>query len=119
MNIIIHINTFYSKYDEENKLNILDKLEDVLGYPSAAKQIYEDEENESEGFDVLLKYEDINEVPFDLMKELGNEFKVYFLVFDIHNSIRYGYWYDEEDEWIEKGDMKNVIEELNTILLSN
>ncbi len=102
IDIIIHINTFYSKEAEATKLEILDSIEDELGYPDKAIQIFEDPTNPDDGFDVFLKYLQVTNIPFDLFQSLGKNHGLYFLVFDLQTNIRHGYWYDEDDFWVEK-----------------
>jgi hypothetical protein len=100
MAIIIHFNTFFGEEAEENKLNILDSLESRYDSTVFAEQVFENPEDESDGFDLYVKYPDLSEVDFDFMKDLVMDQDLYVIIYDLDNKQRTGYWYDEEDEWI-------------------
>lgn len=119
VDIIIHINTFSSKEAEVTKLEILDSIEGELGYPDNAIQIFEDPINPNDGFDVFLKYLQVTSVPYDLFQSLGKNHGLYFLVFDLQTNVRRGYWYDEDDLWVEKLMDSSFIKSLDEIFEHN
>lgn len=119
VDIIIHINTFSSKEAEVTKLEILDSIEGELGYPDNAIQIFEDPINANDGFDVFLKYLQVTSVPYDLFQSLGKSYGLYFLVFDLQTNVRRGYWYDEDDLWVEKLMDSSFIKSLDEIFEHN
>ena len=100
MATVIHFNTFFGEEAEENKMNILDALESKYGLTAFAEQVIENPEDESDGFDLYVKYPDLSEVDFDFLKDLVVDLDLYVIVYDLDNKQRTGYWYDEEDEWI-------------------
>ena len=100
MATVIHFNTFFGEEAEENKMNILEALESKYGSTVFAEQVFENPEDESDGFDLYVKYPDLNEVDFDFLKDLDVDLDLYVIVYDLDNKQRTGYWYDEEDEWI-------------------
>ena len=100
MATVIHFNTFFGEEAEENKMNILDTLESKYGSTAFAEQVFENPEDESDGFDLYVKYPDLSEVDFDFLKDLVVDLDLYVIVYDLDNKQRIGYWYDEEDEWI-------------------
>lgn len=100
MTTILHFNTFFGEEAEENKLNILDALELKYGSTIFAEQIFENPNDEGDGFDLFVKYPDFSEVDFDFLKKLVVDLDLYVIVYDLDNKQRSGYWYDEEEKWI-------------------
>jgi len=100
MAIVLHFNTFLGGEADENKLNILDSLESKYGSTAFAEQVFENLEDESDGFDLYVKYPNLSEVDFDFLKDLVMDLDLYVIVYDLEKKQRSGYWYDEEDEWI-------------------
>jgi hypothetical protein len=100
MATVIHFNTFFGEEAEENKMNILDALESKYGSTAFTEQVFENPEDESDGFDLYVKYPDLSEVDFEFLKDLVMDLDLYVIVYDLDNKQRIGYWYDEEDEWI-------------------
>ena len=100
MATVIHFNTFFEEEGEENKMNILDALELKYGSTAFAEQVFENPEDESDGFDLYVKYPELSEVDFDFLKDLVTDLDLYVIVYDVDTKQRTGYWYDEEDEWI-------------------
>ena len=100
MATVIHFNTFFGEEAEENKMNILEALESKYGSTVFAEQVFENPEDESDGFDLYVKYPDLNEVDFDFLKDLVIDLDLYVIVYGMDTKQRTGYWYDEEDEWI-------------------
>ncbi len=100
MTTIIHFNTFFGEEAEENKLNILDALESKYGSTVFAEQVFENPEDESDGFDLYVKYPELSDVNLELLKTLVIVLDLYVIVYNVENKQKTGYWYDEEDEWI-------------------
>jgi hypothetical protein len=100
MATVIHFNTFFGEEAEENKMNILDALESKYGSTVFAEQVFENPEDESDGFDLYVKYPELSEVDFDFLKDLVTDLDLYVIVYDVDTKQRTGYWHDEEDEWI-------------------
>jgi uncharacterized membrane protein len=101
MAIVIHFNTFFGEEAEEKKLDLLDKLESEFSSSSDAKQVFEDPENEEDGFDLWLKYDSLSTIDYDLLHSIATEYELYVMVYDLDNKSKLGYWYDEEDEWVD------------------
>ena len=55
MATVIHFNTFFGNEAEENKMNILDALESKYGSTVFAELVFENPDNESDGFDLYVK----------------------------------------------------------------
>lgn len=117
--IIIHINTFCTKEAEGAKLEILDLIEAELGYPNEAIQIFEDPTNPNDGFDVYLKYLQVRSVPFKLFESIGNDYELYILIFNLETNVRHGYWFDEDDLWVDKDMDDDFIRRLDEIFKSS
>ena len=100
MATVIHFNTFFGEEAEENKMNVLDALDSKYGSTVFAEQVFENPEDESDGFDLFVKYPQLSEVDFDFLKELVTDLDLYVIVYNVDTKQRTGYWYDEEDEWI-------------------
>lgn len=100
MATIIHFNTFYGEEAEENKLNILDALESKYGSTVFAEQVFENPEDESDGFDLYVKYPELSDVNLEFLKSLVIDLDLYVIVYNVENKQKKGYWYDEKDEWI-------------------
>ena len=100
MTTIIHFNTFFGEEAEENKLNILDALESKYGSTVFAEQVFENPEDESDGFDLYVKYPELSDVNLEFLKSLVIDLDLYIIVYNVENKQKTGYWYDEEDEWI-------------------
>ncbi len=101
MAIVIHFNTFFGEESEINKMDILDALENELGSTIYIKQVFENPENEEDGFDLFVKYPEIESLDLEFLKNLVDGMDLYVLVYDLLNNVRHGYWYDEDDEWME------------------
>ena len=100
MTTIIHFNTFFGEEAEENKLNILDALESKYGSTVFAEQVFENPEDESDGFDLYVKYPELSDVNLEFLKSLVIDLDLDVIVYNVENKQKTGYWYDEEDEWI-------------------
>ena len=100
MAIVIHFNTFFGEEAEENKMNILDALESKYASTVFAEQVFENSDDENDGFDLYVKYPELNEIDLEFLKDLVVDLDLYVIVYDIETKKRIGYWYDEEDEWI-------------------
>ena len=90
MATVIHFNTFFDEEGEENKMNILDALELKFGLTAFTEQVFENPEDESDGFDLYVKYPDLSEVDFDFLKDLVIDLNLYVIVYDIEAKQRTG-----------------------------
>ena len=113
MTKIIHFNTFYGEDAEDTKLNVLDALEAEYGISSDAKQVFENPDDEADGFDLYLKYVDLKSINTDFLKSLATENELYVLVYDLALKTKIGYWFDEDDEWV-----KDKIDEETSVSIS-
>ena len=117
MAIVIHFNTFFGEEAEEKKLDLLDVLEVDFATSSDAKQVFEDPENEEDGFDLWLKYDSLSTIDYDLLHSIATEYELYVMVYDLENKIHRGYWFDEEDEWIEGEITESMEISVNAVFL--
>ena len=90
MATVIHFNTFFGEEAEENKMNVLDALESKYGSTAFAEQVFENPEDESDGFDLYVKYPELSEVDFDFLKDLVIDLNLYVIVYDIEAKQRTG-----------------------------
>ena len=101
--ITIDFNTFWS---EQNLLKetCIDFIHNILG-PSDRVTIKKDDESDSESsFSVYFNYSKYQLKGFGFFDELMDfaiHNELYVIVYDHDTKSRKGYWYDEDDEWVE------------------
>ena len=115
MATVIHFNTFFGEEAEEKKLDLLEKLESEFSISSEAKQVFEDPENEEDGFDLWLKYDSLSTIDYDLLHSIATEYEIYVMVYDLDNKSKLGYWYDEEDEWVDDEITEEMEKSINAV----
>jgi hypothetical protein len=115
MAIVIHFNTFFGKNAEELKLDLLDKLEFDFAISIDAKQVFENPNLESDGFDLYLKYDSTILPNYDYLSTIATEYSLYVLVYDFGNKTKRGYWYDEDEKWVDFELTESIKNELNSI----
>jgi hypothetical protein len=109
--ITIDFNSFWSEQDLL-KDSCIEFIQTILG-PSKKVTILKEDENDPESsFSVLLNYSEYTLNDFNFYEELmdfARENELYVIVYDHNTKSRKGYWYDEDDEWIEQdmGDNAN------------
>lgn len=105
MNMItIDFNTFWNEQDEL-KDSCIEYIYSILG-PSEKTTISKDDESDPESsFSIYLNYSNytLNDFNFyDELMDFAIENELYVIVYDHNSKSRKGYWYDEDDEWIEQ-----------------
>jgi len=104
MAITIDFNIFWPG-QEDLQAQCIEFIEANVGTPDKTAISKEDESDEESGYSVLFYYKDFSIDSFSYWDELydfANETELYVIVYDHFTHIRKGYWYDEEDEWIEQ-----------------
>jgi hypothetical protein len=115
MSLVLHFNTFYGESAEIAKMDILDSVFESFGNTNLVKQIFENPEDEDDGFDLYLKYDFEIDLDFALLKQLGDEHEIYVLVYDLTKGTRTGYWFDEDDAWVTSSLSSETIQEINRL----
>lgn len=104
MAIIIDFNIFWPG-QEDLQAHCIEFIEANIGTPDKTTILKEDKSEEQSEYSALFYYKDLslNEFSFwDELYDFANETELYVIVYDHSTHIRKGYWYDEEDEWIEQ-----------------
>ncbi len=115
MSLVLHFNTFYGASAEIAKMDVLDSIIESFGNPKMVKQLFENPEDEDDGFDLYLKYEYGLNIDYAYLKQLGDEHEIYVLVYDLTERTRIGYWYDEDDAWVTSSLSNETIQEINRL----
>ena len=109
--ITIDFNSF-SPEDDNLKESCIEFIQDILG-PSEKVTILKDDENDPESsFSVYINYSKftLNNFSFyDELMDFARENELYVILYDHNTKSRKGYWYDEEDDWIEQEMDNNAI----------
>jgi len=109
--ITIDFNSFGSEQDKL-KESCIEFIQDILG-PSEKVTILKDDENDPESsFSVYINYSKftLNNFSFyDELMDFARENELYVILYDHNTKSRKGYWYDEEDDWIEQEMDNNAI----------
>ena len=94
------------------KESCIEFIQDILG-PSEKVTILKDDENDPESsFSVYINYSKftLNNFSFyDELMDFARENELYVILYDHNTKSRKGYWYDEEDDWIEQEMDNNAI----------
>lgn len=101
--ITIDINSFWSEQNELSK-SCIEFVESIAGSAEKITILKEVENDPESNYSVLLNYPDYKLVDFKFYDELmdfARENELYVIVFDHDTKHRKGYWYDEEEDWIE------------------
>jgi hypothetical protein len=101
--ITIDFNSFWFEQDEL-KESCIEFIQNILG-PSDKLTILKEDENDSESsFSVYFNYSNYQLNSFGFFDELMDfaiHNELYVIVYDHDTKSRKGYWYDEDDEWVE------------------
>jgi len=104
MAITIDFNIFWPG-QEDLQAQCRQFIEANIGTPDKTTILKEDESDEESGCSILFYYKDLSIDSFSNWDELcdfANETELYVIVYDHSTHIRKGYWYDEEEVWIEQ-----------------
>ena len=104
MAITIDFNIFWLG-QEDLQAQCIQFIEANIETPDKTTILNEDESDSEAGYSLLFYYKDLSLNDFSFWDELydfANETELYAIVYDHSTHIRKGYWYDEEDEWIEQ-----------------
>ena len=115
MHIIIHFNTFFGDEAEINKMDIIDAVETHFGTTAFIEQVFENPDDESDGFDLYIKYPSLENLDLDFLKDLVNDLELYVLVYDLDLKLQHGYWFDEADDWMTSDLSDATVSKLNAI----
>jgi hypothetical protein len=102
--ITIHILLFDSDQDDLSKACI-EFVEGTVGPSDKVIILKEDDDDPESEFSVMMNYPGLTLDGFEYYDELmdyARENELYVIVFDHDTKYRKGYWYDEEQEWIEQ-----------------
>ena len=107
--ISVHWSSFWS--DEKDKINACKEFMPlVIPKPDAIKEIKEDEEDEESNIDLIFQYYDVYLNDYDAWNEIADfarQNEIYVVIYDHEFYDSKGYWYDENDEWIEQNNGEN------------
>lgn len=90
---------FHSFWEDEvpKKVSITERLTNLLGEPSASR---------ADGEDLVLTFEGCDPQDgymLDDVKLVAREEEIYVMLYDeARKTIRKGYWYDEDPDWVEQ-----------------
>ena len=104
MALTIDINIFLPG-QEDLETQCIKFIEANIGSPDNTTIVNEDDSDPEAGYSLLFFYKDLSLNDFlfwDELYDFANETELYTIVYDHSTHIRKGYWYDEEDEWIEQ-----------------
>lgn len=104
MALTIDINIFWPG-QENLETQCIEFIEANIGTPDKTINLNDDVSDSEAGYSLLFYYKDLSLNDFSFWDELydfANETELYAIVYDHSTHIRKGYWYDEEDEWIEQ-----------------
>lgn len=104
MAITIDFNIFWPG-QEDLQTQCIEFIEANIGSPDKTTTLKEDDSDPESGYSLLFYYKDLSLKEFSFWDELydfANETELYVLVYDHSTHIRKGYWYDEEEDWIEQ-----------------
>jgi len=97
-------------WDVENEF-IIDLIKDTIplyvGEPSEIEELDYDDE-----IQVKMTYPELTfrDIDWGELRKFGLSEMVYIIVYDNENNVRKGFWYDEEDGWINQN-----LNELNNL----
>ena len=77
----------------------------VINGLNATKEIKEDPEDEESCIELVFQYYDLTLNAHDAWNEMADfarQNELYVVVYDHDTYDRMGFWYDEQDEWIEQ-----------------
>jgi len=101
--ITIDLNSFFPS-ETEKADTCVNVVVSLLGEPTKRVEVKDDEEDEESSYSILLNYSDLsmNDVKiWDELQELGTDNEIYVLVYDHQTQQRNGFWYDEDDVWMD------------------
>ena len=102
--ITVSWHSFWS--DEKDKLQSCKEFMPlVISGPNAIKEIKEDPEDDESNIELIFHYYDETLNSHDAWNEIADfarQNELYVIVYDHDVFDRMGYWYDEQDEWIEQ-----------------
>ena len=108
--ITVSWHSFWS--DEKDKLqSCREFMPLVISGPNAIKEIKEDPEDDESNIELIFHYYDETLNSHDAWNEMADfarQNELYVIVYDHDVFDRMGYWYDEQDEWIEQNHGENT-----------
>jgi hypothetical protein len=102
--ITIDFNSFGSEQDALSKACV-EFIENIAGSSEKITILKEDEDDPESSYSVLLNYSEYTLIDFEFYDELmdfASENELYVLVYDHNTKNRKGYWYDEEEDWVQQ-----------------
>jgi hypothetical protein len=102
--ITIDFNSFWTDQNDL-KESCIEFIQNILGTSEKITIQYEDENDPESSYSVLLNYAKYSLHDFNFYDELmdfARENELYVVVYDHNTKKRKGYWYDEEEDWIEQ-----------------
>ena len=102
---MITIDIYHYAFSDELKESCIEFTESMIGSSKNLRIVKEDENDTESSYSVLFDYPDYNLDDFEFYNELrdfATENEVVVIVYDHDSKTRRGFWYDEDDEWIEQ-----------------
>ena len=102
--ITIDFNSFCSNQNDL-KESCIEFIQNILDTSEKITIQKEDVNDPESSFSVLLNYSmySLNDFSFyDELMDFARENELYVIVYDHNTKKRKGYWYDEEEDWIEQ-----------------
>ena len=102
--ITIDFNSF-SPEDDDLKESCIEFIQNILDNSEKVTIKKEDENDPESSYSLFLNYSNhtLNDFSFyDELMDFSRENDLYVVVYDHNTKKRKGYWYDEEEEWIEQ-----------------
>ena len=108
--ITVSWHSFWS--DEQDKLQSCKEFMPlVISNLNAIKEIKEDPEDKESNIELIFHYYDEtlnSHYAWNEMADFARQNELYVIVYDHDVFDRMGYWYDEQDEWIEQNFGENT-----------
>lgn len=109
--ITIDFNSFWSDQNEL-KDTCIEFIEHNIGEPDKVSIVKEDDTDPDSSFSLYINFNEMNVLDFgyyDELMDFARENELYVIVYDHETQTRKGFWYDEDEEWLEQhmGDSAN------------
>lgn len=102
---MITLELYHYTFNDELKDLCIEFTENLVGIPDDVEIIMDDEEDPDSSYTISLKFNALNLKSFeyyDAFMDFANENEVHVIVNDPETKTRRGYWFDEDDVWIDQ-----------------
>jgi hypothetical protein len=112
--ITIDFNSFWSD-QVDLKDTCVEFVESTVGSANKVVVLKEDNEDPESSFSLFFNYENLQLDDFEFYDDLmdfARENELYVIIYDHTSKMRKGYWYDEDEDWIEQevGDVQQYMD---------